>query len=113
MTIDLLNWLLLLVAQRVPSLLPFWAYPSVHYKLYVADFWPLVSKCEKRHGAFSNFLSDAGRLETTDAVLTTLPTFAMCSFLMPKTVIKQIDKYRKHCLWRGSDVNNKKPPKAA
>jgi len=32
---------------------------------------------------------------------------------LPKTVIKQIDKYRKHCLWRGSDVNSKKPPKAA
>jgi len=37
----------------------------------------------------------------------------MYTFLLPKTVIKQIDKYRKHCLWRGSDLNSKKPPKAA
>lgn len=31
---------------------------------------------------------------------------------MPKTVIDQIDKYRKHCLWRGSNINAKGPPKA-
>jgi len=63
--------------------------------------------------AFSSFLSEAGRLELTNAILTTPPTFAMCSFLLPKTIDKQIDKYRKHCLWRGSDINSKKPPKAA
>lgn len=43
-------------------------------------------------------LSEARRLELTNAVITALPTFAMCSFLLPKTMIKQIDKYRKHCL---------------
>jgi hypothetical protein len=42
-----------------------------------------------------------------------LPTFFMCTLALPKTVIKQIDKYRKHCLWRGSDINAKTPPKAA
>jgi hypothetical protein len=79
----------------------------------VANFWPLVSKCEKRLVAFSSFLNDAGRLELTNSVLTSLPTYAMCTFLLPKIVVKQIDKYRKHCLWRGSDLNNRKPPKAA
>jgi hypothetical protein len=62
---------------------------------------------------FSSFLSDAGRLQLTNDVLSALPTFAMCTFLLPKTVIKQIDKFRKHCLWRGSDPNSKKPFKAA
>jgi hypothetical protein len=42
-----------------------------------------------------------------------LPTFTMCTFLLTKTIIKQIDKYKKRCLWRGSDLNNKKQPKAA
>jgi hypothetical protein len=79
----------------------------------VADFWPLVNKCERRLVSISSFLSDAGRLELTNAVFTALPTFAMSTFLLSKTIIKQIDKYRKHCLWRGSDANNKKPPKAA
>lgn len=27
--------------------------------------------------------------------------------------MKQVDKYRKHNLWRGGDVNAKNPPKAA
>jgi hypothetical protein len=75
----------------------------------IADFWPLVSKCERRLTVFSSFLSDAGRLQLTNDVLSALPTFAMCTFLLPKTVIKQIDKFRKHCLWRGSDPNSKKP----
>jgi hypothetical protein len=49
----------------------------------------------------------------TNVVFSALPTFFMCSLALPKEVIKQIDKYRKHCLWRGSDVNAKKPPKAS
>jgi hypothetical protein len=32
---------------------------------------------------------------------------------MHKIVIHQIDKYRKHCLWRKADVNDRTPPKAA
>lgn len=79
----------------------------------VAQFWPLASKCERRLVAFSSFLTEAGRLQLTNDVLIALPTFTMCTFLLPKSVIKQIDKFRKHCLWRGSYLNNKKPPKAA
>jgi hypothetical protein len=82
-------------------------------KPLVAHFWPLVSKCERRLVNFSSFLTEAGRLQLTNAVLTALPTFTMCTFLLPKTVIKQIDKFRKHCLWRGSDLSNRKPSKAA
>lgn len=79
----------------------------------VADFLPLVTKCERRLISTSTFLSQAGRLELTNVVFTSLPMFYLCTFWMHKTVIKQIDKYRKHCLWRGGDINNKSPPKAA
>ena len=37
----------------------------------------------------------------------------MCTFSLHKTVIKHIDKFRKHCLWRGDDLNAKSPAKAA
>jgi hypothetical protein len=37
----------------------------------------------------------------------------MCTFKLQKTVIEQIDKYRKHCLWRGADQSSTKPAKAA
>jgi hypothetical protein len=79
----------------------------------VQDFLSLVTKCERRLSSVSSFLNQAGRLELTNAVFTSLPTFYMCTLELPKAVIKQIDKFRKHCLWRGSDINAKSPPKAA
>jgi hypothetical protein len=59
------------------------------------DFLPLISRCEKRLSGVSSLLSQAGRLELTNAVFTALPTFYMCSLELPKSVIKQIDKFRK------------------
>jgi len=79
----------------------------------VEDFLPLITKCERRLVCTSSFLSQAGKLELTNAVLSALPTFHMCALSLPKGVIKQIDKFRKHCLWRGADINSRKPPKAA
>jgi hypothetical protein len=61
----------------------------------VDDFLPLISKCEKRLSFISPFLNQTGRLELTNSVLTALPTYTMCSIVLPKTVTKQIDKYRK------------------
>jgi hypothetical protein len=82
-------------------------------KPQVADFLPLISKCERRLVSTSKFLSQAGRLQMTNVVLSALPTFHLCTFKMHKTVIHQIDKYIKHYLWRGADINDKTPPKAA
>ena len=61
----------------------------------------------------SVFLSQVGRLELVNAIFSALPIFAMSTFLLPKTVIKQVDKYRKQCLWRGPDLSSKQPSKAA
>ena len=79
----------------------------------VIDCLPLVSKCEKRLTCTSALLSQAGRLEVKNAIFSALPMYFMSTFKLHKTVIQQIDKYRKHCLWRGSDINAKKPPKVA
>lgn len=46
-------------------------------------------------------------------MLSALPTFYLCSISLPDSIIKQIDKFRKHYLWRGGDLNSKKPSKAA
>jgi len=37
----------------------------------------------------------------------------MCTFKLQFTVIDQIDKLRKHCLWRGADLQSKKQANAA
>lgn len=79
----------------------------------VDDFMPLLNKCESRLSFVSPFLNQAGRLELTNSVLTALPTFTMCTIALPKTVIAQIDKYRRHCLWRGAKNNEKRASKAA
>lgn len=62
--------------------------PLSHTKPVVADFWLVVSKCERRLSTFYDFLTDAGRLHMTNTVLTAIPTFTMCTYLLPKTVIK-------------------------
>jgi hypothetical protein len=59
------------------------------------------------------FLSQAGRLELVNSVFTALPTFFMCTLKIPKSIIKQIDIYRKHCLWRGNGTSSKKLPLVA
>jgi hypothetical protein len=69
----------------------------------IQDFLPLVNKCERKLGGISSMLNQAGRLQT----------YCMCSLEFPKAVIKQINKFRKHCLWRGSDVNGRTIPKDA
>jgi hypothetical protein len=68
---------------------------------------------EKRLTCTSSFLSQGGKLEMVNSVFSSSAIFYTGSLKLHKGVIKQLDKYRKHCLWRGSDWNSKKPPKAA
>jgi hypothetical protein len=82
-------------------------------KLKISDYLPLVSKCERRLGGVSSMFNQAGKLQITNAVLSYLPTYYMCSLELPKAVIKQIDNFRKKCLWRGSNINGGSFPKAA
>ena len=73
----------------------------------IEDFTPLLSRTERRLSGFSRLLSYDGWLILVNSVLTALPTFYMCSLKLPPQVVKQIDKYRKHCLWSKGDINRK------
>jgi hypothetical protein len=77
-------------------------------KPLIRDFAPLICIVERRLTASSQFLSYAGRLQLINSVLSSLPTYYMCSLKLPVTVIDVIDKYRKNCLWRGKEFNQKK-----
>jgi hypothetical protein len=79
----------------------------------IIDFLPLVKKVERRLVSTACFLSQVGRLEMVNSVLSSSLVYHYYSLKLHKGVIKQIDKYRKHCLWRGSDLNAEKPCKAA
>jgi hypothetical protein len=77
-------------------------------KPLVKDYAPLICRIERRLSASSQFLSYAGRLQLVNSVISSLPTYYMCSLKLPLTVIEIIDKHRKNCLWRGNDFNSKR-----
>jgi hypothetical protein len=79
----------------------------------IEDFLPLVQRVERRLVSTSSFLSQAGKLEMVNSVLSSTVVYHCCNLKLHKGIIEQIDKYRKHCLWRGSDLNARQPPKAA
>jgi hypothetical protein len=80
----------------------------------VDGMFPLVQRIERRLVSTSDFLTWASRLEMVNLVLSALLTFYMSTINHPPTIIKMIvDKYRKHCFWRRSNLYAKKPPLAA
>jgi hypothetical protein len=92
---------------------PYLGLPMGTTKPKVDDFISLLQRIERRLASTSNFLNQEGGLEMVNSVLSALPTFFMGKVKLPPLVIDQNDKYRKHCVWRGSDLNAKKPPIAA
>lgn len=100
--------------------LPTWIFPFTHLGLpwgvtkpEIEHFSPMVQRIERRLTSCSNFLSQEGKLEMVNTVLTSISTYYVCTLKLPCAVIKQINAYRRHCLYRGSKVNNTKAPKAA
>jgi hypothetical protein len=79
----------------------------------IQDCMPLVHKCEKRLLSTSNFLTQGGKLQMVNSVMSSLATYYMCSIRISITILQQIDQSRRHCLWRGVDINGRKPPLAA
>ena len=73
----------------------------------VDDFMPLMERTEKRFTSTSAFLTQARRLQLVNSVISSMPTYAMCSLKIPIAVLDFINRARKHCLWRGSYVNAK------
>jgi hypothetical protein len=67
-------------------------------KPQVKDYAPLISRIERKMLATSQFLSHAGRLQLVNSVISSLPTYNMCSLKVPITVIEIIDKHLKNCL---------------
>ena len=66
----------------------------------IKDFAPLIDRVERRLSATVSFLSYGDSLVLVNSVLSSLPTYYMCSLVIPKGVIDIIDKARRRCLWR-------------
>jgi len=52
----------------------------------VEHYAPLMNRTERRLTATSNFLTHAGRLQLVNSILSSLPTYAMCSLQVPAAV---------------------------
>jgi hypothetical protein len=72
------------------------------------DYLPLVGQVERRLVSTSMPLRQGGKLLLVNSVLSSSTTFYLCSIKVPATILKQVDRYMRHCLWRGSDMNAKK-----
>jgi hypothetical protein len=79
----------------------------------VEHYGPIMSKIERKVTSISSMLSHAGRLQLVNSVLSSLPTYAMCTLQVPAAVLEYIDTARRHCLWRNSDSNAKSKPLVA
>jgi hypothetical protein len=63
-------------------------------------FLPMVSRVERRLCGIADFLNYGGKLELVKSVLSSLPIFYMCCLEILVTILEQMVKYMRHCLWR-------------
>jgi hypothetical protein len=59
------------------------------------------------------YLSYGDKLRLVNSVLSSLPTFYMSTLRLYQWVLKEFDKYRRHCLWRRKDLEEHGHPLAA
>ncbi|GKU96367.1 hypothetical protein SLEP1_g9608 [Rubroshorea leprosula] len=74
----------------------------------IATWKPLIESFKRKLSSWKGrYLSFGGRITLINSVLSSLPVFLMSFFLIPKSVIKEVDKIRRQFLW-GGDGERKK-----
>jgi hypothetical protein len=79
----------------------------------VEHYEPVMNKMERQLSSISSLLTHAGRLQLVNSVLSSSPTYTMCSVSVPSTVHDYFDRIRRHCMWKSSDINKKSKPMVA
>jgi hypothetical protein len=74
-------------------------------------FMPILQSAQRRLSACSMYLSYGDKLRLVNSVLSSLPTFYMSTLRLYQWVIKEFDKYRRHCLWRRKDLEEHGHPR--
>lgn len=76
--------------------------PLIATKLVRSDCMILVDKVQKRISDWRNkFLSFAGRLELINSVLSSMQIYWASVFIIPKSIIGQINRLLRNFLWNG------------
>jgi hypothetical protein len=79
----------------------------------VEHYAPLMNRVERQLTSISSMLTQAGKLQLVNSVISSLPTFFMCSVQVPVAVHEYVDRARRHCMWRNSETNAKSKPMVA
>ncbi|KAL2231088.1 UNVERIFIED_CONTAM: putative mitochondrial protein [Sesamum indicum] len=86
--------------------------PLISSRLSIADCQPLLSKIDTRINGWEGLaLSYAGRVQIIKSVLVAMGVYWASAFILPKGVIKNIEKRLRGFLWRGT--GNSGYPKVA
>lgn len=76
--------------------------PLSNKRLQKQQYMELIQKIENKLTSWkAAMLSIGGRITLVNATLTAMPMYMMQTFLLPKWVIKRIDKIRRRFLWHG------------
>jgi hypothetical protein len=79
----------------------------------IEHYAPLMDRAEQQLTTISSLLTHAGRLQLVNSVLSSLPTYTMCSVMVPMEVHENFDRARRHCMWRKSESNARSKPLVA
>ncbi|XP_078150208.1 uncharacterized protein LOC144545516 [Carex rostrata] len=80
--------------------------PLSNKKLDKSQYQPLITKMEKILSTWkASLLSIGGRVTLINATLSAMPIYFMSTFMLPKWVLKRIDKIRRKFLWHGHKEN--------
>ena len=83
--------------------------PVLHKKINKDTFGEVLAKMTSRlTGWKGRFLSLAGRVTLTKAVLTSIPVHAMSTICLPKSILDNLDRTVRFFLW-GSTAESRKP----
>jgi hypothetical protein len=82
--------------------------PMVGSRLHIKDWVFMGEKMTKKlDGWKGSSLSYGGKLVLINACLSSISTYAMSMYLLPKTVIKRMDRIRKKFFWQGGNEKKK------
>jgi hypothetical protein len=87
--------------------------PMGTIKPKVAHFAPLMNKVERQLTSTCSLLTQVGKLQLVNSVLSSLPTYSMCSVAVLVAVLEDVDRARRHVMCIKSDTNVKNKPLVA
>ncbi|KAL2252863.1 UNVERIFIED_CONTAM: Transposon TX1 uncharacterized protein [Sesamum indicum] len=79
--------------------------PLISSRLTISDCQPLLSKIDARIAGWEGMsLSYAGRVQIIKSVLSALSIYWASAFILPKAIIKEVEKRLQRFLWKGTSM---------